>query len=199
MLAVSGSRRSAGACQGQCRAHWRGFALLELLAVVAIAAVVLGVTLPSLGDMLRSYRLRLAAGELLGAIELTRGQAIATGRNVMLAPSEASLAWPDGWTVFVDNNGNRRPDPGDVIVMRSQPLAPGISIDMHFGVQQGPPYLAYNSAGRGCSHNNSLAPRFGTLNLVQGDHVRRIKINMLGRPRLCDPARDAANCTGSEP
>lgn len=168
--------------------------LLELLVVTVIAVILLGVALPLIGELQRAWRLRVAAADLLGAVELTRGQAIASGQTVLLAPSADSLAWTDGWTVFIDRNGNRRPDEGDAILMRHPALAPAISVDMHFGGQQGPPYLAYNSMGRGCSHNNSLAPRFGTLTVGQGNQLRRIKINMLGRARMCDPARDGADC-----
>lgn len=181
---------------GPCRQH--GVTLLELLAVLAISAVLLGIALPATGDMLRTYRLKLAASDLHAAVELTRGQAIATGQTVLLAPASASLSWSDGWTVFIDRNGNRRPDAGDTILSRHPPLAPGISINMHFGSQQDFPYLAYNSAGRGCKYNSSLIARFGTLTVADGRARRRIKINMLGRARLCDPARDGAQCAGDD-
>jgi type IV fimbrial biogenesis protein FimT len=180
------------------RRRQAAFTLIELLAVLAISAILLSVALPAVGEMLRAYRLKLAARDLLGAVELARGQAIASGQKVLLAPSSDSLSWSDGWTVFIDRNGNRRPDAGDLIIGRHPAIDPGIAISMHFGGQQGSPYLAYNSMGRGCNHNNSLAPRFGTLTVAQGGLQRRIKINMLGRARLCDPGRDGANCAGNE-
>jgi type IV fimbrial biogenesis protein FimT len=58
--------------------------------------------------------------------------------------------------------------------------------------------FAYNAAGRACSAGNSLAARWGTLSLTQGEDVRNIKINMLGRVRVCDPAQDRANCDGAD-
>ena len=189
--------------------HWRqrAFTLVELLIVVAVATILLGISLPAIDGMLRAYRLRLAAAELFGAVELARAQAIALGQKVTLAPSAATLDWADGWTVFIDRNGNRRPDGGDDILMRHPALAhpsnsqekAEIAVSLNFGAQQGPPYLAYNSMGRGCSHLSSLTPRFGTLTMAQGRQIRRIKINMLGRARLCDPGRDAANCAGADP
>jgi type IV fimbrial biogenesis protein FimT len=36
------------------------------------------------------------------------------------------------------------------------------------------------------------------VSLFHGGHIRRIKINMLGRARVCDPARDAG-CDGAAP
>ena len=81
--------------------------------------------------------------------------------------------------------------------MRHGPLAEGIEVDAAFSSQQGAPYLAYNSMGRSCSDTSSLAARWGTLSLVHGGQTRRIKINMLGRARICDPARDGASCGGA--
>lgn len=179
------------------RALAAGATLLELLVVLAIAAILSGVAAPALGDAVRAYRLRLAAADLFGAVELARGQAMALGRKVVLAPTADTLDWADGWTVFIDVDGDRRPGSGDTILMRHPPVARGIGFTMNFGKQQGPPYLAYNSTGRGCSDGNSLAPRFGTMTLADGGRIRRIKINMLGRARLCDPGREPLTCAGA--
>jgi len=35
------------------------------------------------------------------------------------------------------------------------------------------------------------------LSLEQGEETRNIKINMLGRVRVCDPAKDRSNCSGA--
>ena len=83
--------------------------------------------------------------------------------------------------------------------MRLTPRPSELTIGMNFGKQQGPPYVAYNSMGRSCSHTSSLTARFGTFTIAQGRQLRRIKINMLGRARLCDPARDGAGCAGADP
>lgn len=197
-------QRRAGLCSTPLRAGWRrscerGFSLLELITVLAVLAILLALGMPALGDMVRAYRLRLAAADFLGAVELTRGQAIALGQKVMLAPSQPNMAWADGWTVFIDRNGNRVPDGDDEILMRHPPLAEPVAVEMAFGGQQGKPYLAYNGMGRGCTDGNSSAPRFGTATLALGPHIRRIKINMLGRARMCDPAVTGSVCSGPDP
>jgi type IV fimbrial biogenesis protein FimT len=121
----------------------------------------------------------------------------------VLAPRDAAgLDWRSGWTVFVDRDGDGRPGPGEEKVLEHGPLAPGMAVDFAFTSAAPPHYIAYNGAGRGCSAANGAQSRLGTLSLFagggsgDGGAVRRIKINMLGRARLCDPARDAG-CDGA--
>jgi type IV fimbrial biogenesis protein FimT len=180
-------------------ARRRGFTLVELAIVLAIGAVTMSIALPDLRQMIRSQQLKAAASDLFGAIDLARTQAIARGRRVQLVPAGAGPApdWSGGWVVFVDQDGDRRPGEGEEVIMRHGPLAAGIVLHAAFSSQQGLPYLAYNSMGRSCSDTSSLAARWGTLSLVQGRQTRRIKINMLGRARICDPARDGASCAGA--
>ena len=176
-----------------------GFSLPELLVVLAIAALMAGIALPDYRQMIRAQQLKAAANDLFGAIDLARTQAIARGRRVQLVPLDAARGdWSGGWVVFVDQDGDRRPGPGEEVIQRYRAPAKGIAVAAVFSSQQGAAYLAYNSMGRSCSDTSSQAARFGTLSLVQGGQIRRIKINMLGRARLCDPARDGAGCTGPD-
>jgi type IV fimbrial biogenesis protein FimT len=176
-----------------------GVTLLELMLVLAISAVMMGMAMPGLHRLVRSQQLKAAANDLFGAIGLTRMQAIARGRKVLMAPADASMGWRGGWIVFVDQDGDRRPGASEEVIMRHGPLAAGIEIGTSFTSQQGAPYLAYNSTGRSCSDTSSQAARWGTLSLAHGGQIRRIKINMLGRARMCDPARDASSCPGDDP
>ena len=176
----------------------RGTSLVELLVVLALAGILAGAAMPAFHDLLLRQRLRTATNDLLAAIDLTRSQAIARGAKVLMAPLEpAGMDWRLGWVVFVDQNANRRPDAGEPLIYRHEALADGINISSKFSSGAAPTYLAYNGAGRACAADNSLAARWGTLSLEQGEETRNIKINMLGRVRVCDPAKDRANCTGA--
>ncbi|OBV41434.1 type IV fimbrial biogenesis protein FimT [Janthinobacterium psychrotolerans] len=174
-----------------------GHTLLELLAVLAITILLAGAALPSLQEMLARQRLRAASNDLYSAIELTRALAMARGRRVLLMPAgSGGLDWRLGWLVFVDRNGNLAYDAGDELLFRQGPLASGIEVRFGFTSGAKPLYIAYNGAGRSCSASNSLAARWGTMSLILGNQARHIKINMLGRVRVCDPQRDTANCSG---
>ncbi|MFZ3285463.1 MAG: type-4 fimbrial pilin related signal peptide protein, partial [Telluria sp.] len=91
---------------------------------------------------------------------------------------------------------DRRPGAGDDIIFVHAALPLGIAVGSTFPNKRGADYIAYNGAGRSCTDTSSLAARWGTLSLFQGKQTRRIKINMLGRARMCDPARDGAGCEG---
>lgn len=174
-----------------------GFSMIELMTVLAIAVVLLAVGAPSLVELARARHIRHAAGVLLDDIAMARSQAMARGEVVeIVAGGPDGKDWTRGWTVFIDRDGDRKPGPGDEIIAVHGPLHRNIAAAYAFTTSAPPYYIAYNGAGRSCGDTNTAASRLGTLSLFDGPLVRRIKINMLGRPRLCDPARDSS-CEGA--
>lgn len=181
--------------------RWRttcgGFTLAELLVAAAIAGLLLAVALPDLGTLLRAQQLRSGSVDLFAAVGLARAQAIARNERIKLVPRDAAGAdWAQGWTVFADRDEDGVAGPGDDIIAVHGPLAPGMRFDFAFTGPAPPYYIAYNGAGRSCSDTSNAAARLGTLSLFHGGAIRRIKINMLGRARMCNPARDD-NCDGA--
>ena len=175
-----------------------GLSLAELVVVLGMVAVTVAIAAPDLHGMVRGQQLRTAASDLHSAIQLTRSQAIARNRQVKLAPNDpAGRDWSRGWTVFVDRDDDRRPGDGDEVLAVRRPLPQGMQVSYSFTSPAAPQYIAYNGAGRSCSDANGAASRLGTLSLFHGGQARRIKINMLGRARLCNPARDGG-CDGLE-
>lgn len=174
----------------------RGLTLTELLVVLALMAVLLTLGYPMLQDMLRSQRVKSTANDFFAAIGLTRSEAIMRGQRVLMMPQAAAPTdWRQGWVVFVDKNHNQRPDPADELIFQHGPVNAGISIGSAFSSANGTPYIAYNGGGRSCSATNSLAAHWGSLSLVAGKYARNIKINMLGRVRICDPVAHPSNCS----
>lgn len=190
MLAVTSMPRRARRADG--------VTLPELCIVLAVSAIVLGIAVPDLRDLVRMQQLKAATGDLFAAIDLARAQALARGRRVKVVPRDPLGAdWRLGWRVLGDSDpdGDGQPGEGELIAEHG-PLAPGIAVDFAFTNVARPYYIAYNGAGRSCADGNSAAARWGTVSLFHGGHIRRIKINMLGRARVCDPARDAG-CDGA--
>ncbi|QOY95930.1 GspH/FimT family protein [Massilia sp. UMI-21] len=175
-----------------------GATLAELAVVLAIAAVAFALAAPDLHALVAAQQLRAVSGELLDALATTRAQAIARGERVKLVPRDPRGSdWTRGWTVFVDRDGDRQPGPPDELIAVHGPLPPGLQVGFSFTQSAPPQYIAYNGAGRSCSDSNSGASRLGTLSLFHGGQIRRIKINMLGRVRMCNPARDDG-CDGPQ-
>ena len=178
------------------RAPQRGMTLTELMIVTAIAATLLAVGLPNLQALVHAQQVRSASNDLFGAINLARSQAIARNERVKMVPRDPEgTQWAQGWTVFADRDGDGAPGPSDDIIAEHRPLPSGVASVFAFTSPAAPYYIAYNGAGRSCS--TSGAARWGTLSLFHGGAIRRIKINMLGRVRVCDPQRDD-NCEGAE-
>lgn len=175
-----------------------GHTLVELMAVLTIAALLLAVAAPGLHSIIARQRLRTAQNDLFAAIHLTRSQAIARGSRVTLMPQDAAAVdWTQGWVVFIDSNGNQRLDPAEERIFQQGPVHAGISIKFAFSSGPARQFIAYNTEGRSCSAASSLAAHWGTLSLFQGPAIRRIKINMLGRVRACDPQLQPRNCSGA--
>ncbi|WP_348697029.1 GspH/FimT family pseudopilin [Duganella fentianensis] len=174
-----------------------GRTLVETMLVLALLAIVLSQAVPSFQAILQRQQLQTAVNDMLAALRLARSHAMARGSIVLLVPHASDGAWQHGWTVFVDKDGNQHPDTGEPVLLVHPPLASGLVLRTAFSSAAVPDYLAYNAAGRPCKAGSSLMARWGTLTLRLGENVRNIKINMLGRIRVCDPVQEGASCASA--
>lgn len=173
----------------------RGFSLIELLVVLAIAAILLGVGVPGFRSILQRQRMATAVNDLFVSMNLARSEAIQRGARVDLVPADGKR-WASGWIVFVDRNGDRLPDAGDTVIFSKDAVPSGVTIVATLGDSSGQ-YLSYNGAGRTRTDASNEAPQFGTWSFIQDGTVkRRIKVGFLGRARVCDPVSDST-CTGT--
>lgn len=98
-----------------------GFTLLELMIVVAIAAVGLGLGLPAFTDTIRANRVAAASNTLIGAFNLARTEAIRSNRGSAVCSSTAGdtcdgSGWNSGMLVFSDNDASGAWSAGDTAV-----------------------------------------------------------------------------------
>jgi len=111
----------------------RGVTLAELLIVMAILAILAGVGLPALRDLVLSNRQAAAVNELITALQMARNHAVTRGegRDVYNAGADPTVvvcasddgqtcdgAWQDGWIIFRDD-GDGTPEATDGGVLRA--------------------------------------------------------------------------------
>ncbi|MDR2015121.1 MAG: GspH/FimT family pseudopilin [Azoarcus sp.] len=87
-----------------------GFTLIEMLIVIAIAAILAATAVPSFRTMNRNMAVRGAADELIAGVQFARSEAARTNQTVSLLLKERT------WQVFIDSNGNREPDNGEALL-----------------------------------------------------------------------------------
>ncbi|MDZ7668101.1 MAG: GspH/FimT family pseudopilin [Gammaproteobacteria bacterium] len=108
----------------------RGFTLTELLAAVAVAAVLMAFAVPSLQAFLARERGTAAVNQLLGALATARAQAIMQRRVVTACPGRAGAClgrnqWHHGMLIFADDNGNGVLDTGERLMTALPALRDG--------------------------------------------------------------------------
>ena len=166
-----------------------GHTLIEMLFVLVIAAILLGVALPAMHALLRQHRLTATVNDFFAAVTLTRSEALRRGAPVILMAD--GPGWADGWVVLVDRNGNLQPDAGDEVVYSHGPPQSGVVITSNFNDNRRP-YLAYGASGR--SRTGAGGTQAGSWQFSAGVERRKIIINLLGRPRACNPDLDKTGC-----
>ena len=172
--------RSTKNC-GICRRH-AAFSMIELLIVLAIAAILLALAVPNFKQTIDRQKLTTASSDLYGAIGLARAEAIRRGTTVDL--NAVSGNWENGWTISV-------------------PAASGAAhqVYTHAGLPDlvkvaAPTFgttMSYDGTGRARLASDSQAVLSGTWTFsISGNTAfkRNVKINAVGRPLLCDPVAD---------
>ncbi|MFV0601172.1 MAG: GspH/FimT family pseudopilin [Brachymonas sp.] len=113
----------------------RGLTMVELMVVLTVAAILVGLAIPSMSRMVAEWRLSNAVNAFSGSLRIARAEAIARGRVVRLcrttadAPETCTSAtsvndYSSGWMVYVDanNNGSYGASGGDLILLKQEPL-----------------------------------------------------------------------------
>ena len=155
-----------------------GFTLIELMATLAIVAVILALGAPSLSDALQRQRVSTTLHLLSADMAMARNTAVMRHSHVIVCPRKATgncapdQEWGQGWMVFNDPDGNRQPDAETDILRVTD--APGGALLL---LPSSRPLLRYQADGRAANSNLTV--------YVCDDkrYAGKVIVNNLGRVR----------------
>lgn len=168
-----------------------GFTLIELLVTLTIAAILAGVGIPALQNMMMTNRRVAVVNALVADVQHARSTASSLYQPVVLCAStgagcaEAGSNWANGWLVFVDENDDGVFDAGEKVLSRAAPRRKV--------------RILSNQASFTFHPNFNRVGAAGTLAVCMNagpDDDRWIAISTTGRPRLetVHPGSGAPTC-----
>lgn len=170
-----------------------GFSMVELMTVLSILAILVGIALPSFAALIQDTKLAVATNDFFSSINLVRSEAIQRGMRIDMVPLDQSGDWSKGWAVFADENHNQEVDGTEIVIFSHGPVSSGIRITAVL-TDSSQQYLAYNAAGRSRTNASNYRTQFGTFTFELAGKARKIKLNFLGRPRICNPEIERHTC-----
>jgi len=93
--------------------NYRGFTLIELIISIAIAAILLGIGIPSFRDAMMNGNLTSARSSLLADLHFARVEAVKNRTRIMVCARSTDTTcgtdWSNGWLVYEDGSPTGTP------------------------------------------------------------------------------------------
>jgi len=168
-----------------------GFTLIELMVTIGLAAVLLSMAVPAVGEFIANSRRAGAVNDLVSSLHVARSTAITTNARVTVCPSAGgadceAVSWDQGWIVFGDADSDQTVDGGEVIVATSDGAAGLTFTSAEFAT-----FLMYRPTGRVMNATvNGNSGEFTVCDRRGNDHARVMIIELSGRPRISETQAD---------
>ncbi len=97
-----------------------GFTIIEILVGLVVAAIVLGLALPSLRELSANNQVVSGSHTIISGLNFARFNAITSGDDTTICPSEDGVScsndhWNESWIVFQDANEDGVADAAEVL------------------------------------------------------------------------------------
>lgn len=157
----------------------RGITLVELMATVSVAAITLGLGVPTFSNVTSNMQRSQASMELMTSFTLARSEAGRRGVTVTICPSSDGATcstddlpnWNSGWIVFTDQDADRSIDSGtDTLIHTARFGNSSFSLTGSTPVKGG---VALNGSG--------FPSATGTFNYCDKQESRTLALNFVGR------------------
>jgi len=164
-----------------------GFTLIELLTTLAIVAILLSLATPSMASWVNQYRLRSAAFDLMGDLQLARSEAVKRGVRITINNMDGD--WDTGWQTFIDSDEDGEFDSTETLLFQRDSYTDTVAISGNRYVAR---MISYVPTGETRLIGGGF--QAGTITLCAGalDSATEVIISNVGRPRL--QSVSATNC-----
>lgn len=159
-----------------------GVTMIELMIVIAIAAILASIAAPSFSDFINSTRLTSTMSQLTSDLNRARSEAIKRNSWILVCARSTNTAcgtnWGNGWLVCQDssNDGTDNCDSGTAA--NPNPITVHQAINTGFTLTGSAASMRFNPNGTGTA---------GTLNLVSGTKSRTANIVATGNISISNP------------
>lgn len=164
----------------QSQRHLQGFTLIELMIAISVAAILIGVGIPGMRNMILDNRRVAVVNEIVTGVNQARAAAFARNLPVTMCVADnavnpgscdATGDWTNGWFIFVDANENDTFDTDEEILNVTGTAPQGVTIT-----------ASANFMARTFTRNT--LGTLGTISVCAGNSRRDIVVDEIGHTRL---------------
>ena len=168
-----------------------GFTLIELMVVLALAAIIATFAAPSFQSSMARQKLNLAASDLLVSATQARSEASKNNRPAIVQPVTSDSDWSQGWRIYVDMDNSKTYNEGDFLVT-TVPAAAS-SVKLYETPTLDPNFIGFDANGFALGSN---AGRIVFSSSILGSAYRKgVVIARTGRARICTTQPGSNGCT----
>lgn len=167
------------------RRKQQAFTLIELMIVVLIAAIILGVAIPSFTAQMQSNRSIALGEELVNTLNFARAEAVKRNARVSVCASSTGIDctndWTEGWIVFVDSAVSDIASP-PVVAAETDVLRVWEAVDERavITVSNNKQFIRYTGTGMLGRVDNNAISLFAGLTGCQNMAARRVTVSLSG-------------------